>query len=182
MVYKNVPAALSLDWTEGYLLKPFTFADLRERERCVASLKAARQIGHLHLVSPLEVGCVDPYVWFSQEWIEGISLATMLEVDGALPVDDALAVSQGILEALAALDAGGLVHGNLTLNNVLVDRFGTTRVTDAAIVPTPGDDTPPPLGPSRLSDARFLAPERFLGLELDPRSDLFSLGSPSTDC
>ena len=155
---------------------PAVFATIRERERSMASLEAARSVEQLHLVPPLEVGCTDPYLWFSEELIEGVSLARMLEVDGALPVDDALAITQGVLEALAALEGGGLVHGNLTLGNVLVDRFGTTRVTDGAIVPSPTDTAPPPLGPSPLSDARFLAPERYLGLELDGRADLFSAG------
>ena len=158
------------------VLDPKAFPDEAARERVLESLRAAQELDHPSLVLPTEVGFSDPHVWILTELVEGVSLEKMLEVDGALPAEDALAITQGLLEALSALHASGLVHGNVTLASVLIDLYGQTRLTDFGLVPTlrPGEE--PPLGSSPLCHPNYLAPERILGLALNEQTDLFSVG------
>lgn len=65
--------------------------------------------------------------WVMTPWVEGGSLADRLR-QGPLDVDDAAAVARHSAAGLAALDASGLVHGNLTPGNVLIGRDATVTV------------------------------------------------------
>jgi serine/threonine protein kinase len=158
------------------VLDPKVFPNEQARARVIENLKSVQVLDHPNLITPLEVGFSDPHVWILEELVEGVSLEKMLQVDEALPLADALAVTQGILEGLACLEASEFVHGNVTLSNVLIDLYGVTRLTSVGLVPLPTDYEEPPAGASPLSDARYLAPERVLGLGLDGRSDLYSVG------
>ncbi|MBL4845879.1 MAG: protein kinase [Planctomycetes bacterium] len=158
------------------VLDPKVFPDEAARERVLESLRAVQALDHPNLVVPREVGFNDPHVWILTDLVEGVSLEKMLEVDGALPINDVLAITQGLLEGLIALENAGTVHGNLTLGNVLVDLYGQTRLTEAGLVPTPRKGEDPPLGASPLCHPNYLAPERILGLALDAQTDLFSVG------
>ena len=158
------------------VLDPKVFPNEEARARVLENLKSVQVLDHPNLVTPLEVGFSDPHVWILEELVEGVSLEKMLQVDEALPLADALAVTQGMLEGLACLEASDFVHGNVTLGNVLIDLYGVTRLTSVGLVPLPTDYEEPPAGSSPLSDARYLAPERVLGLGLDVRSDLYSVG------
>jgi len=158
------------------VLDPKVFPNEEARARVLENLNSVQVLDHPNLASPLEVGFSDPHVWVLEELVEGVSLEKMLQVDEALPLADALAVTQGMLEGLACLEASDFVHGNLTLSNVLIDLYGVTRLTSVGLVPLPTDYEEPPAGASPLSDARYLAPERVLGLGLDIRSDLYSVG------
>lgn len=158
------------------VLDPKVFPSQEAQARVLENLKSVQVLDHPNLVSPLEVGFSDPHVWILEELVEGVSLEKMLAVDEALPLADALAVTQGILEGLTCLEASEFVHGNVTLGNVLIDLYGVTRLTSVGLVPLPTDYEEPPAGASALSDARYLAPERILGLGLDVRSDLYSVG------
>lgn len=158
------------------VLDPKVFPSEEARARVLENLRSVQVLDHPNLISPLEVGFSDPHVWILEELVEGVSLEKMLQVDAALPLADSLAVTQGVLEGLACLEASEFVHGNVTLGNILVDLYGVTRLSSVGLVPLPTDYEEPPLGASALSDARYLAPERVLGLALDARSDLFSVG------
>ena len=158
------------------VLDPKVFPNEEARARVLENLKSVQVLDHPNLVTPLEVGFSDPHVWILEELVEGVSLEKMLQVDEALPLADALAVTQGMLEGLACLEASDFVHGNVTLGNVLIDLYGVTRLTSVGLVPLPTDYEEPPAGSSPLADARYLAPERVLGLGLDVRSDLYSVG------
>lgn len=158
------------------VLDPKVFPSEEARARVLENLNSVQVLDHPNLITPLEVGYSEPHVWILEELVEGVSLEKMLQVDEALPLADALAVTQGILEGLACLEASEFVHGNVTLSNVRIDLYGVTRLTSVGLIPLPTDYEEPPAGASPLSDARYLAPERVLGLGLDSRSDLYSVG------
>lgn len=90
---------------------------------------------------------------------------------GPLPEPRALALLERLAEALAALHAGGVVHGELDAWSVVL------RGDEAALLP-PGL-RPPPAGLEDLGlevDPRYAAPEVLDGRPATPASDVFSLG------
>jgi serine/threonine-protein kinase PknK len=129
-------------------------------------------ISHPNLTQILDYGRDGSTCWLVREFVEGDTLA---EAGPTLSADQRRAVLIDLLRGLSHLHALGLMHLDLKPENVLLRR-GPTRVeavlTDfgfAAAVgtsrDTPTRGTPP-----------FIAPEVLLGLERDPRADLFSLG------
>ncbi len=90
---------------------------------------------------------------------------------------------QQILAALAAVHAAGLVHGDLTPRNILVDRAGQITLTDfgfsqaqrpQASAGSTGGELESPLG----GTLGFAAPEQISTAfgEIGPRTDLYAVG------
>lgn len=90
------------------------------------------------------------------EWVNGATLAEVLGAGGRLSGPQALGVCRGALMGLAHAHDRGVVHGDVSASNILVDTEGVSRVIDfawggstpayrapeAALAPTPTDLTP----------------------------------------
>ena len=72
-----------------------------------------------------------PYLVF--EYVPGPTLSQHLKTRGALPVHEAIALMLGVLDALGAAHAAGVVHRDLKPSNILVDAAGRARVMDFGI-------------------------------------------------
>jgi len=72
-----------------------------------------------------------PYLVF--EYVPGPTLTQHLKSHGALPPAEACALMLGVLDALQAAHAAGVVHRDLKPSNVLVDSTGRARVMDFGI-------------------------------------------------
>lgn len=69
-----------------------------------------------------------------------------------------------------------IVHRDVTPRNVMVDFDGNTKVLDFGIARAKGSERRTQAGMVRGTTA-YMSPEQAIGKELDPRSDLFSLGT-----
>jgi serine/threonine-protein kinase len=108
------------------------------------------------------------------ELLRGTTLRDVLARRGRLALEDTLAVVLPVLDALEAAHAAGLVHGDLTPDNVLLERRdgggARVRVLDlGGLPPTAG------VGPVTGS-AAYLSPEQAADEPLDARSDVFGAG------
>jgi len=153
-----------------------------------AFLREAYVASRLH--HPNAVAVVDAAVHARQpylvlEYVEGCSLATLLHRNPrARPPALVAAIVIDALEGLAAAhaltdDDGrplGLVHGDVSPENVLVGVDGTARISDFGVSRLGrlggGDDPREPL----LSRPGYVAPERALGRPSTPKADVFSMG------
>ncbi|WP_207009551.1 serine/threonine-protein kinase [Nocardioides aromaticivorans] len=93
------------------------------------------------------------------EWIDGATLAEVLAAGGRLSVPQALGVVRGALLGLAHAHARGIVHGDVSASNVLVDVAGTSRLIDFGV----GGSTP-----------AYRAPEAARGETLSPAADVYA--------
>lgn len=93
------------------------------------------------------------------EWINGATLAEVLAAGGRLSVPQALGVVRGALLGLAHAHSRGIVHGDVSASNVLVDVEGTSRLIDFGV----GGSTP-----------AYRAPEAARGERLSPASDVYA--------
>jgi TolB-like protein len=117
------------------------------------------------------------------EFIEGETLRQRLQ-QGRLPLRDVVEVGLQMAGALAAAHARGLVHRDIKPENVMVRRDGYVKVLDfglaklAAATPSSGQggvesQTQPGMV---IGTPRYMSPEQARGLDLDARSDVWSLG------
>jgi eukaryotic-like serine/threonine-protein kinase len=72
-----------------------------------------------------------PYLVF--EYVPGPTLAQHVKAQGALPATQAVAMLLGVLDALEAAHAAGVVHRDLKPSNILIDASGRARVMDFGI-------------------------------------------------
>lgn len=106
-----------------------------------------------------------------QEYVEGRSLR---ELVGSLRPEQALGILKGILSGLGYAHALGLVHKDLTPENVLFDSAGVPKVTNFG-QPLPVEG-PGAAGGTALGTPAYISPEQVRGEAVDARSDLYSTG------
>jgi len=137
---------------------------------------AARLRGHPNIVTVYDVVIQDGVPWTVMQLIEGQSLEDHLKEHGPLPVDLAAKVVDGLLKALGAAHAAGIVHRDVKPANVMLSLDGTVLLTDFGIAVQQED---PGLTATGLvvGSMEYIAPERAKGEGAQPASDLFSLGA-----
>ncbi len=132
------------------------------------------QFTHEHIVQVHDVIERGELVFILMEYVEGESLAKLVERRGPLPEREALLLAIGVLRGVEAAHRAGLLHRDIKPENILLGRDGSPRVVDfglAANRPEAMLDVGQVVGtPS------FMAPEQALGQAATPRTDIYSVG------
>lgn len=146
------------------------------------------RLSHPNIASVLDFGEADGRFYLAMEYVDGVSLSALLKHlqrgNNARPLDPraALYITQSVLRALSYAhdlrDANGsplgIVHRDVSPQNVLLDRSGAVKLCDFGIA----------AGAHRVErtqaglvkgKAAFMSPEQAAGDRLDARSDLYSL-------
>src|SRR5438105_2788435 len=147
------------------------------RKRFLREARSSAQVRHENVVHVYAVE-EQPLPYLVMEFIPGETLQQRLDRTGPLDVPEVLRIGRQVAEGLAAAHAQGLIHRDIKPANVLIEGgpqhrakitdFGLARAVDDASLTRSGVVAGTPL---------YMAPEQARGETLDPRADLFSLGS-----
>ena len=111
------------------------------------------------------------------EYVPARTLADVLQEQGPLPPEEAARVGRGMIAALRAAHAAGVLHRDVKPANVLLGEDGRVVLTDFGIAVASGTSTLTKPG-EVIGSIDFLAPERLHGeANPGPASDLWSLGA-----
>jgi hypothetical protein len=154
-------------------------AQLRDDPAMVAAFIRERTlltgIDHPNVVRVRDLVIEGDTVALVTDLVDGPSARVVLDRDGAMTTDDAVALVDAVLSGLAAVHAHGLVHRDLKPENVLLPRDGgPPQVADFGIA----GPTTPDLGPRTpvLGSVAYIAPELTDGRSATPASDLYAVG------
>ena len=164
-------------------LSPDLAADRTRLRRFHQEARAASGLNHPHIIVVHDFGELDGRPYMVTEFIEGETLRQRLR-RGPLPMRDVVDIGVQMAGALAAAHARGLVHRDIKPENVMVRRDGYVKVLDfglakLAAVTRSSDQggveshTQPGMV---IGTPRYMSPEQARGLDLDARSDVWSLG------
>lgn len=146
------------------------------RKRFLREARTTAAIRHDNVVSIYAVE-EKPFPFLVMEFIDGQTLQDKINENGPLDIQDVLSIGLQIARGLEAAHAQGLIHRDIKPANILLENgtgrpkitdFGLARSTDDASLTQSGAISGTPL---------YMSPEQAQGLEVDHRSDLFSLGS-----
>src|SRR5580692_5550439 len=110
------------------------------------------------------------------ELVDGVSVREILSRQGATSAEAALVVLQGSLLGLAAAHQRGVVHRDYKPENVLVNGYGASKLTDFGIAARAGD-RPLPAG-----TMIYAPPEQFAGTPATPASDVYAATATFYEC
>jgi serine/threonine protein kinase len=108
-------------------------------ERLLKALSPLMCLRHQNLAAVYEVGLYNNTVYMARALARGVSLRTILEQGGTLSLYQASRMAAQSAEALDTLEAAGMRHGGLNLDNLFVEPDGSVRVTDAAFARSAND-------------------------------------------
>ncbi len=149
-------------------------ADARWFERFEREARAAAAISHPNVVRVFDFGIEDGRPYLVMEYAAGADLAACL-ADAEMSAPEPVAVARGLLAALDAVHAAGIVHRDVKPANVVLDAYGQARLTDFGIA-QPGDATSLTQTGMIVGTLKYLAPEVATGEPATARSDLYAAG------
>ncbi|MDX6616228.1 MAG: eukaryotic-like serine/threonine-protein kinase [Solirubrobacterales bacterium] len=144
-------------------------------ERFRLEARSAAKLSHPNLVTVIDAGEDDgtPYIVF--EYVDGETLKQLIQRDGPLGVDEAVAYAIEIGRGLQAAHARRLVHRDIKPQNVLIDTEGRAKVADFGIARSLEQHGITAAG-RVLGTTDYVSPEQAMGEDVDERSDVYSLG------
>ncbi|MEU9028385.1 serine/threonine-protein kinase [Streptomyces sp. NPDC048383] len=136
---------------------------------------AAARVSHRGVVTVYDVPNEDGRPWIVMELVRGLSLAEVLEAEGPMSPQRAAHLGEQVLAALRAAHEAGVLHRDVKPANVLIANDGRVVLGDFGIASLEGSSAITMTG-EVIGSPEFLAPERALGRDPGPESDLWSLG------
>ena len=160
------------------VLKP-ELAALVGGERFLAEIETTANLHHPHILPLFDSGEADGVVFYVMPYVEGESLRDRLDREKQMGVDDSLAITQKVANALDYAHNHGVVHRDIKPGNILLSEQGEPLVADFGIalaVAHAGAGRITETGLS-LGTPHYISPEQATGdRDVDPRSDVFALG------
>jgi len=165
----SLGASVIIQVIPGELARDLDFPD-----RFHSRMRKAGGLAHRGILHVNHFAHDEPNFYVVLDYFDGRPLARMIEERGPLPAPEVLALLGQALEALDHAHKNGIAHGALHPGGILVADGGELRLTGFGIakaidplsmlVEAPGNPYP------------YKSPEQGMGLPVDARSDLYSLG------
>ena len=147
-------------------------------ERFRREAQAAANLNHPNIVALYDYGADGDTYYIVMEFIEGRSLAEIVDAEGPLLPERAAEIAADVAKALERAHSNGLVHRDVKPSNIMITGSGQTKVTDFGIARALGGDGEQTMTQTGMviGTAAYLSPEQAQGNTIDARSDVYSLG------
>jgi eukaryotic-like serine/threonine-protein kinase len=177
-----------LDRTVAIKILPPSYAtDQKRLNRFIQEAKAASALNHPHILTIHEIGSTDDTRFIATEFIDGITLRERIRND-SLSLGEILEFAIQTTGALAAAHAAGIIHRDLKPDNIMIRRDGYIKVLDFGLakLAEPSGFVSDNEAPTKamvntgagmvMGTANYMSPEQAKGIDVDSRTDLWSLG------
>ena len=122
-------------------------------------------------------GTVSHAPFIVMEYVEGHTVRDILRDGQAVPIEEAVEITAGVLSALGYSHHAGIVHRDIKPANVMLTPTGAVKVMDFGIARALADSAATMTQTQAvIGTAQYLSPEQARGEQVDARSDLYSTG------
>jgi serine/threonine protein kinase len=157
--------------------------DLRRVQRFRQEARAASALNHPNILTIFEVGEVDGRQFIATEFVEGETLHDLMK-RRRLSLREALDIAIQMASALAVAHRAGIIHRDIKPDNVMVRPDGYIKIVDFGIAKLVESRAPNEDGTTivqteegaAVGTVRYMSPEQVRALDLDARTDIWSLG------
>lgn len=166
------------------VLKPEFASDPEIGARFLREARAAGALSHPNIATIYDVGETQGVPYIAMELIDGLPLDELLGTHGRMAYERVLAIGRQLASALGYAHANGVVHRDVKPSNIILSAdgataklldFGVARVGDVDAAAANQKLARTQVG-QLIGTPRYMSPEQALGLAVDHRADLFSLG------
>jgi predicted Ser/Thr protein kinase len=164
------------------VMNPSLVNDTESSQRFAREASNAARILHPNVAAVFDYGESDKIVYLVMEYVDGQSLSSILQKEGALDPRRAIDLARQVADGLHAAHELGIVHRDLKPDNVIVttNRSGKeiAKVVDFGIAKAVNDSKEDALTKSGLviGTPEYMSPEQLLGDPVDARTDVYALG------
>jgi serine/threonine protein kinase/Tfp pilus assembly protein PilF len=145
-------------------------------QRFINEAHAVSALDHPNICAIHEIDqTADGQMFIVMPCYEGASLEAMIR-KGPLGIEEALGVASQIARGLAKAHERGIVHRDVKPGNILITSDGLAKIVDFGLAKLVTQTKLTRMG-TTLGTVRYMSPEQARGLEVDERSDIWSLGA-----
>ncbi len=144
-------------------------------DRFIEEAQTLARFSHPNIVKVFEIGESNERGFIAMEYLEGGTLRERLEREKMLPLDEIRTIVMQICTGLEEVHSKGIVHRDMKTANVMIGADGNIRIMDFGLSKSPLVTTMTSLG-TVLGTLGYVAPEQVTSLDVDRRTDIFSLG------
>ncbi|MHC4620786.1 MAG: bifunctional serine/threonine-protein kinase/formylglycine-generating enzyme family protein [Planctomycetota bacterium] len=145
--------------------------------------KSAARLRHPNVVTIYETGEEDGQLYIAMEYLEGRTLAQVIEDEGALPLERVLAILGQVADALDYAHKQGVLHRDVKPANIMVEEGGRAKpratLMDFGLVKAMESSKSLTSQGTLLGSPEYMAPEQAdpdRKDEIGPATDLYALG------
>jgi serine/threonine-protein kinase len=137
-----------------------------------------RKIKHPNVARIHDFGTSGDYYYITMEFIPGTDLRTLIQREGKLSPDQAIAILRQIALGTDAAHKLGIIHRDLKSQNVMVEESGAVAILDFGLAR--GGKLQKNINLTidsiMIGTPHYMPPEQALGKPTDARSDIYSIG------
>jgi serine/threonine protein kinase len=146
----------------------------RETGKLLREARIASNLQHPNIVPVYDAGEHGGMPYLVYAYVEGSTLAKLIEEEGTLPLVQAAQIACGVLDALACAHEQGVMHLDIKPANIMIAADGHPMVMDFGIARMMAQQ--PEVTNGIFGTPQYMAPECFSPQGPESRSDLFSVG------
>lgn len=157
--------------------------------RFIQEAKAASALNHPNILTIYEIDEIDSEQFIATEFIDGETLRERVR-KGSITPGEVIDLGIQVASALSATHSVGIVHRDIKPDNIMLRQDGIVKVLDFGLAKlTRERETPPDTNSFAttqnfintaigvvLGTAQYMSPEQARGFDVDPRTDIWSLG------
>jgi eukaryotic-like serine/threonine-protein kinase len=147
-----------------------------DAERFRREIQIAARLSHPNILPAYDSGSANGLLYYVMPFVQGESLRGRLDRESQLPIEEAIAITCEVADALAYAHSQGVVHRDIKPENILI-QSGHAVVADfgiARLVQDAGAEKLTQTGMS-IGTASYMSPEQFTGEKVDGRTDVYAL-------
>ena len=158
-------------------------SDQKRMQRFNQEAHAVSALNHPNIITIHEIEQDAPVPYITTEYIEGVTLRDRM-ASHLMRIEEALDVAIQTASALAAAHAKEIVHRDIKPENIMLREDGYVKILDFGLAKLMEKQSAGPEAVTQvhtdvgsvIGTARYMSPEQARGIEVDARTDIFSLG------
>ena len=133
----------------------------------------AAKLNHANIITVYDVGDIDGQPFIAMEYVDGTTLKDHLEGRLPLAFEETLPLLEQILDAIAHAHDQGIVHRDIKLANMMIDRRGRVKLMDFGLALALRN---PEHSMVIAGTPAYMSPEAIHGMDIDHQSDVYAVG------
>jgi eukaryotic-like serine/threonine-protein kinase len=175
MVYRGRQIALGREVAIKVLSQALA-KDASYVARFIREAQIMAGLNHPNIVQIFDAGQQNGLLYFVMEYVQGPTIASLLQLDGMIPQYLAAEYGAQIADALdSAYRERNVIHRDIKPENLMLDRWGKIKVMDFGLARAMGLQKIT-VAKTLVGSIYYASPEQVWGYTLDNRSDIYALG------